>query len=75
MLYESSLQNLFVSVMVALGEKDIILHPICVVPPERHYDSCKELKDDLKWFEESRAYFYKLHPEFNLRKDNSSKSN
>lgn len=34
--------------MVALGEKDIILHPICVVPPERHYDSCKELKDDLK---------------------------
>lgn len=50
--------------MVALGEKDFILHPICVVPPERHYDSCKELKDDLKWFEESRAYFYKLHPEF-----------
>lgn len=50
--------------MVALGEKDFILHPICVVPPERHYDSCKELKDDLKWFEESRAYFYKLYPEF-----------
>ena len=42
----------------------MILHPICVVPPERHYDSCQELVDDIKWFEESRAYFYKLHPEF-----------
>lgn len=50
--------------MVALGEKDFILHPICVIPPERHYDSCKELKDDLEWYEKSRAYFYKLHPEF-----------
>lgn len=50
--------------MVAIGEKDFILHPICVVPPERHYDSCKELKDDLEWYEKSRAYFYKLHPEF-----------
>lgn len=50
--------------MVALGEKDFILHPICVVPPERHYDSCKELKDDLEWYEKSRANFYKLHPEF-----------
>ncbi|MCW4075021.1 hypothetical protein [Segatella copri] len=50
--------------MVALGEKDFILHPICVVPPERHYNSCKELKDDLKWFEKSRAYFYKLSPEY-----------
>lgn len=47
-----------------MEEKDFILHPICVVPPERHYNSCKELKEDLKWFEESRAYFYKLHPEF-----------
>lgn len=50
--------------MVALGDKDMILHPICVVPPERHYNSYKELKDDLKWFEESRAYFYKLSPEY-----------
>ena len=50
--------------MIALGEKDMIMHPICVVPPERHYNSCKELKDDLKWFEESRAYFYKLSPEY-----------
>lgn len=40
------------------------LYPICVVPPERHYDSYKELVDDIKWFEESRAYFYKLHPKF-----------
>ena len=50
--------------MVALEEKDFILHPICVVPPERHYNSCKELNDDLEWYEKSRAYFYKLHPEF-----------
>ena len=47
-----------------MEEKDFIFHPICVVPPERHYDSCKELKDDLVWYEKSRAYFYKHHPEF-----------
>ena len=46
------------------AEEKMILHPICVVPPERHYNSYKELKDDLKWYEESRAYFYKLHPKF-----------
>ena len=50
--------------MSAKEEKNMILHPICVVPPERHYDSYQELVDDIKWFEESRAYFYKLHPEF-----------
>lgn len=50
--------------MKAMEEKDFIFHPICVVPPERHYDSCKELKDDLVWYEKSRAYFYKHHPEF-----------
>ena len=47
-----------------MEEKDMILHPICVVPPERHYDSYQELVNDIKWFEESRAYFYKLHPEY-----------
>lgn len=39
-------------------------YPICVVPPERHYDSCQELVSDIRWFEESRAYFYKEHPEW-----------
>lgn len=58
--------------MVALGEKDFILHPICVVPPERHYDSCKELKDDLEWYEHT---FINFILNLNLRKDYLSKSN
>ena len=40
------------------------LFPICVVPPERHYDSCKELIDDLMWFEQSRAHFYREYSQF-----------
>ena len=49
-----------------MEEKDFIFHPICVVPPERHYDSCKELKDDLVWYEKSRAYFSLFPQHYNL---------
>ncbi len=47
----------------ALQDKDMNLYPICVVPPERHYDSCKELVDDIRWFEQSRAHFYQDYPQ------------
>ena len=43
---------------------DMILHPVCIVPAERHYDSCAELEDDLRWFEEQRAFFYQSNPEY-----------
>lgn len=36
-------------------------YPVCVVPPEQHYDSYHDLIDDMKHYEQSRAYFYKEH--------------
>lgn len=39
-------------------------YPVCVVPPERHYASYCELKEDLKWFERSRAFFYEQYPQY-----------
>lgn len=47
-----------------MQDKDINLYPICVVPAERHYDSFKELVNDIKWFEQSRAHFYKENPQY-----------
>lgn len=47
-----------------LQNTDTKLYPICVVPAERHYESCKALVDDIKWFEQSRAHFYKEYPQF-----------
>ena len=41
-----------------LQNTDTKLYPICVVPAEGHYESCKALVDDFKWFEQSRAYCY-----------------
>ena len=38
-------------------------YPVCVVPPEQHYDSYHELIDDMKHYEQSRAYFYKEYPQ------------
>ena len=48
--------------MLKLEDKDITYYPICVVPPERHYDSYMELVNDMKWYEQSRAYIYKDNP-------------
>lgn len=39
-------------------------HPICVVPPEQHYDTWKELVADIQFYERRRAYFYNEHPSF-----------
>ena len=50
--------------MLELTDEKIIRHPICIVPPEQHYKSCDDLLDDIKRYENSRAYFYKEHPEF-----------
>lgn len=50
--------------MLELTDDKIIRHPICIVPPEQHYKSCDDLLDDIKRYENSRAYFYKEHPEF-----------
>lgn len=47
-----------------LQNTDTKLYPICVVPAERHYESCKALVDDIKWFEQSRAYCYQEYPQF-----------
>lgn len=47
----------------ALKDKDMNLYPICAVPPERHYESCKELVNDIRWFEQSRAHFYQDYPQ------------
>lgn len=38
-------------------------YPVCIVPPEQHYDSYQELIDDMKHYEQSRAYFYKKYPQ------------
>ena len=38
-------------------------YPVCVVPPEQHYDSYHDLIGDMKHYEQSRAYFYKEHPQ------------
>lgn len=38
-------------------------YPVCVVPPEQHYDSYHDLIVDMKHYEQSRAYFYKEHPQ------------
>lgn len=44
-------------------------HAICVVPPEQHYASYRNLVDDVKFYEKSRAYFYTEHPNFAPPKD------
>ena len=49
--------------------KSMQYYPVCVVPPERHYESYCELKKDLKWFERSRAFFYEKYPEYRPKKD------
>lgn len=43
--------------------------PICVAPAEQHYGSCAELLGDIRFYERSRAYFYKEHPQFAIPKE------
>lgn len=47
-----------------LQDESINYYPICIVPPECHYNSFKALVDDILWFEESRAHLYKEHPQY-----------
>ncbi len=49
--------------MQYLNDDKIIRHPICIVPPEQHYESCNDLLNDIKRYEKTRAYFYQEHPE------------
>ena len=47
-----------------------IFYPVCIVPPEKHYDSFHKLVEDIRRFEESRAYICQDNPEI-LRSDKS----
>jgi hypothetical protein len=39
------------------------IYPICVVPPEQHYESPKHLLSDIREYERSRAYLYTENPQ------------
>ena len=39
-------------------------YSFCIVPPEQHYNTCRELYDDLKYYEGRRSKFYTDHPQF-----------
>lgn len=54
-------------------EEDMINYAICCMPPEQHYNSVKEIKDDIFLYQKTRTDIHKKYPQFYAPKTNLKK--